>query len=63
MSPQPRKSAKKTVELQLVYDDERQLKAGKRRYQDEKGHNLYMTGAEVRELGSPDAVLVTVTSA
>jgi hypothetical protein len=50
----------KTVELTLTHDTKKVLKAGKRRYSDADGHNLYLTGDEVHDIDSPDAIEITV---
>lgn len=61
--PQARKRSPIKVSFDLEHDTEKTLKAGKRRYKDEDGHNIYLTGEEVTKLGSPDAVSVTVEAA
>lgn len=48
------------VSLTLTHDTQKELKGGKRRYSDADGHNIYLTGEEVKELGSPSSVTLTV---
>lgn len=51
----------KPLELTLTHDTKKALKGGKRRYSDADGHNLYLDGDEVNQLGSPAAVNIEVT--
>lgn len=51
------------VVFELRHDTKKELKAGKRRYVDEDGHNLYLQGDEVTELDSADRVKVTIEPA
>lgn len=48
------------VEFVLKHDEGKQLKGGKRRYVDEDGHNIYLTGEEVEKLGAADLIKVTL---
>lgn len=50
----------KPLELTLTHDTKKTLKGGKRRYSDADGHNLYLHGDEVTQIGSPDAVNLVV---
>lgn len=52
----------KPLELALTHDTKKTLKGGKRRYSDADGHNLYLDGDEVAQIGSPDAVTLVVTA-
>lgn len=48
------------ITFTLKHDTNKTLKAGKRRYLDEEGHNVYLTGEEVQKLEAPDEVEVTI---
>lgn len=48
------------ITFALKHDTGKTLKAGKRRYLDEDGHNVYLTGEEVQKLGTPDVVEVVI---
>jgi len=61
--PQARRTKAKSVVFDLDHDTEKVLSKGKRRYVDEDGHSIYLTGAEIKELDTPDSVKVTVEAA
>lgn len=53
----------KTVKLTLEKDTSKTLNKGKVRYKDENNHNIYLQGDEVKKLGDPDEVEVTIKQA
>lgn len=55
-------TATKPISLRLTHDTGKSLKAGKRRYSDADGHNLYLDGDEVKDLGAPGSIRITVES-
>lgn len=50
----------KKVTLTLEHNTDKELKKGKRVYRDDNSHNIYLQGDEVKKLGEPDKVKVTI---
>jgi hypothetical protein len=53
----------KGLKLELDHDTSKTLNKGKRRYKDDENHNIYLSGDEVKKLGEPDTITVTLTPA
>lgn len=51
------------IEAVLKWNEGKVLKGGKRRYQDDDGHSVYLTGDEVEDLEAPDQVTMIIRSA
>lgn len=51
----------KKISLTLEHDTSKTLNKGKRRYKDDENHNIYLQGDEVKKLGEPDTLNVSIT--